>query len=85
MKTYYFSANWCGPCKAFKPTVQQLQNELKIPIQYEDVEQSVYLVERFQIKSIPTIIITDDLGNEKFRHSGIMSRDSLLSVFNSFK
>ena len=34
----YFSASWCGPCKAFKPLMESMQSEL--PVQFIDVDAS---------------------------------------------
>ena len=32
MTVFYFSAPWCGPCKMFKPVLQQVASELGIAI-----------------------------------------------------
>ena len=36
-KILYFTASWCGPCKALAPTIQQLQSE-GLNIQKVDVD-----------------------------------------------
>lgn len=51
-------AEWCGPCKSFGPTYEEVSNK------YEDVvfakvntEQEQALAGHFQIRSIPTLMI----------------------------
>ena len=40
MKTVlYFSTTWCGPCKMFKPVVQQVSQETGIQVTYIDADQ----------------------------------------------
>ena len=34
----YFSASWCQPCKAFRPLMESMQNE--IPVTFIDVDAS---------------------------------------------
>ena len=38
-KVLYFSTTWCGPCKTFKPVVQQVSQETGIPVTYLDADQ----------------------------------------------
>lgn len=83
MNVLYFSANWCGPCKMFKPIVQQVSQETGVPVNFIDVDYDVTNTERFRVQSIPTIIIVDAAGNEKFRHSGVLSKNQLLNAFKS--
>jgi thioredoxin 1 len=53
-----FWADWCGPCKSFAPTYEEISN------QYPDIvfakintEQEQALAGHFQIRSIPTLMI----------------------------
>ena len=57
-----FWANWCGPCRALAPTVVELAKEYsgKILIGKLDVDENPATAERFQVFSIPTMIIFKD-------------------------
>ena len=60
MKTAkYFSATWCGPCKVFKPVVQELIDEGH-SIELVDVDENQSLAQNYQIMSVPTLIIEQD-------------------------
>lgn len=60
MKTAkYFSATWCGPCKMFKPVVNELISEGHA-IEIIDVDDNQSLAQQYQIQSIPTIVIEED-------------------------
>ena len=60
MKTAkYFSASWCGPCKMFKPVVQELINEGH-SIEMIDVDENQELAQQYSIMSIPALVFEDD-------------------------
>ena len=60
MKTAkYFTASWCGPCKAFKPIIEELIEEGQ-PIEILDVDEYQELAAYFNILSVPTTIILED-------------------------
>lgn len=60
MKTAkYFSASWCGPCKMFKPVVNELIEEGHA-IEIIDIDNNQTLAQQYQIQSIPAIIFEED-------------------------
>ena len=54
-----FWAEWCGPCKAIAPVLEQLGGELagKLKIVKVDVDQAPDLAQQFNIRSIPTLLV----------------------------
>lgn len=76
---YYFSTTWCGPCKAFKPIVQQVAAEKQIPIQFVDAQQDPSLAAGYGISSVPTIVIAEN-GHIKYRHTGVLAKSELERV-----
>lgn len=85
MKVLYFSATWCGPCKMFKPVLQQVTAELGTFVNYVDVDQNSDLVRKYNISSVPTLIIEDQNGTQALRHSGTMTREQLFSTLSQYK
>jgi thioredoxin 1 len=80
----YFTAAWCGPCKMFKPVVQQVSAETGVRIDYIDVDQQQDMAQRYGINSVPTIIVENN-GNVVYRSSGVMSKPQLTQVLSQFK
>lgn len=85
MNVLYFSAQWCGPCKMFKPVLQQVASELGIGINDINVDYDATFTEKYNVTSVPTLLILDDQGIPVFRNSGVISRDQLIRTFNQFK
>ncbi len=52
----YFTADWCAPCKFFKPIVKAVEEEFGIAIREINVEEEVGLTRQLGIKSVPTIV-----------------------------
>ena len=80
----YFTATWCGPCKMFKPTVQQVSNELGVGINYIDVDQQRDMAMKYNVSSVPTIIVENG-GSVIYRNSGVMSKPQLTQVLSQFR
>lgn len=83
MKTvYYFTADWCQPCKRTRPIVEEMNREQSIAgFQIIDVDDNSDLVKSFGIKSVPTFILFDD-GIEKNRLVGGQTREQLEEFIN---
>jgi thioredoxin 1 len=55
-----FWANWCGPCLMLSPILDEIANEKKIDLVKVDVESDPKLAEKYNITSLPTVIILKD-------------------------
>ena len=76
-----FHALWCGPCKAQSPILKEVASELgeRIRVIKIDVDQNSEISNRYQIQSVPTLMIFKN-GNLLWKHSGVVSKSQLLSV-----
>jgi thioredoxin 1 len=82
MKTAkYFSASWCGPCKMFKPVVQELISEWH-SIEIVDVDDNQALAQQYQVMSIPTIVFEDN-GQVVDSVIGATTKDDLVRRFTA--
>ena len=81
MKTvFYFTADWCQPCKKVKPIVEDMKKE-GFQFQMVDADYEQLLVKRFEVKSIPTFILLED-GKEINRITGAKTREELENFIN---
>lgn len=79
---YYFTADWCQPCKKIKPIVEELSREqTSVHFQLIDVDDNNDLVKKFNVMSVPTFILFED-GIEKNRIIGRQSREQLEEFIN---
>jgi thioredoxin 1 len=74
---FYFTADWCNPCKKTKPIVEELNREsVDVRFQIIDVDIEGELARKFEIKSVPTFIVIQD-GQEIKRTTGAQTREQL--------
>ncbi|QXJ22566.1 thioredoxin [Actinomadura graeca] len=54
-----FWADWCAPCRAVTPVLEQVTRELagRVKLVKVDVDRSPHLSERFTIKHVPTLLM----------------------------
>ena len=78
MKTIkYFSATWCGPCKTFKPVMNEIAGE-GYSVQFIDIDQQQDLAAKHNVRSVPTTVIEEN-GIEVDRIVGSVSKQQVLS------
>jgi thioredoxin-like negative regulator of GroEL len=77
---FYFTADWCQPCKKVKPVVEDMKKE-GFQFQMVDADYEQLLVKRFEVMSIPTFILLED-GKEINRITGAKTREELENFIN---
>lgn len=57
-----FWAEWCAPCKALSPAIEQLADEFdgKLRVAKVDIDANPNIPGRFGIRGIPTVILFKD-------------------------
>jgi thioredoxin 1 len=75
-----FFATWCGPCMHMMPVLQQLKRKVgdKARILKMDIDKNPAYTERYEIRSVPTLIIFAR-GRVIWRKSGIPTLHELLA------
>ena len=76
----YFTATWCGPCKAFKPVMNEVAGE-GYSIQFVDVDQNQELASKYGVRSVPTTVIEEN-GIEVDRFVGALPKHSVIQRLN---
>lgn len=54
-----FYADWCGPCRMLTPVLEELATEMtgQVVVAKVDTDQSINTAARFEITSIPTLLL----------------------------
>jgi len=73
-----FHTQWCAPCKQMEPIVAELEDELagKAKILRLDADANSEIAEEHSIQGVPVFILFSN-GQEKWRHSGLISKAEL--------
>ena len=77
-----FYADWCGPCNAMAPIVEELATELneKAKVGKINVDENSDIAVEYNVMSIPTLIVFKN-GKEEKRLVGLRNKEELLSLF----
>jgi thioredoxin 1 len=80
-----FWAEWCGPCKMIVPTLEELSKEYagKLRIAKLNVDDNPDVARRFEVMSIPTLILFKD-GEPRLRIVGAKGKGQLLQEIDPF-
>lgn len=73
-----FYATWCGPCKMLSPIISEIAEEYqgKIKVGKVNVDEQTQLAIKFQVASIPTLILFKN-GNPVKSSVGFQSKPEL--------
>jgi thioredoxin 1 len=54
-----FFAEWCGPCKAMAPAIEQVASEMKgtVKVTKIDVDHNPAVAQAYRIQAMPTLMI----------------------------
>ncbi|MGC8464980.1 MAG: thioredoxin [Acidimicrobiales bacterium] len=74
-----FWAEWCGPCKMIAPILEEIAqaDEHKISIAKLNVDESLEIARRYEVMSIPTLILFKN-GEPVQRIVGAKPKSALL-------
>jgi len=77
-------AEWCGPCKAIAPLLEEAAKEYggKLKIAKVNVDENQTLAKKYNIKAIPTLMLFKD-GNVQASKLGMLSKPQLTAFLDS--
>lgn len=76
-----FYADWCGPCKMMSPVIDKIAEEMgdKIKVGKVNSDENVDLVSKYEIMSIPTIMVIQN-GETKKTFVGVTSKEEIVNA-----
>jgi thioredoxin 1 len=80
-----FFAEWCGPCKAMKPILEEVKSSMGegLKILKVDVDKNPQAAGAYRVQGVPTLILFKQ-GAIKWQQSGVISAKELLGVIQQF-
>ena len=80
-----FWAEWCGPCKMISPVLEEIAEEQagKIRISKLNIDDNLDVTRRFNVMSIPTLILFKD-GEPQLRVIGAKPKGALLEEISAY-
>ena len=77
-------AEWCGPCKAIAPVLEELAKEYdgKLIVAKVDVDANTEIPKKYNIRGIPTLMLFKN-GNMEAMKVGAMSKSQLTAFLDS--
>lgn len=80
-----FWAEWCGPCRAVGPVIEEIAGEQKacLKVGKLDVDANGQTAMQYNVMSIPTMILYVN-GQEVKRIVGAMPKDRIMAQIQSF-
>ena len=76
---YYFSADWCSPCKALDPTMNRVMDQ--IPVNKINIDYEADVIQKYGVRNIPTVILVEN-GQEVRRFTGNKSYNEVINFIN---
>ncbi len=75
-----FYADWCGPCRAQGPVIEEVANErTDVKVFKVNVDEAVQVAVKLGISSIPTIMVVKD-GEITYKQAGLLQKSQIESL-----
>ncbi len=80
-----FWADWCGPCHALAPVLEELAVEYdgRVEIQKLNVDENPLATAKYGIRSLPTLMLFQD-GEPVKAFTGVQPKMKLTSVLDQY-
>ena len=77
MELLDFYADWCGPCRMMKPTMEEFEKaHPEIKIKRVNIDDEEEVAEKYGVSGIPCLVLLEN-GKEIKREVGIVSLKKL--------
>ncbi|MGH8178902.1 MAG: thioredoxin [Steroidobacter sp.] len=79
-----FEAEWCGPCKAMKPTIEEIATEYagRLTIATLDIDQNNQTPYRLGVRGVPTVMLFRD-GQVVGQQVGLARKSDLTALIDA--
>lgn len=81
MNILKFFGSWCNPCKVLSKNLEDAGIEHKSI----DVDENEELTEKYNVMSVPTIVVLDEDDNEVGRFVGSRTKEQLLKELKKYE
>ncbi len=79
-KILYFTASWCGPCKALAPRMEKLAGQINY--RKIDVDSNQDMSIKYGVRNVPSLVLVDEKGTELNRMVGVQQDQEILNFYN---
>lgn len=79
-----FEAQWCGPCKAMKPAIEELAGEYgdKLTVVTLDIDENQQTPYKYGVRGVPTVLLFNK-GQVAAQKVGLARKADLVALLAS--
>ena len=83
MKLLKFYASWCGPCKGLSMVLEGVKEQLPMPVEDIDIDADMDTARKYNVRSVPTMVVVNDDGSEVKRVVGMMNEKQIIDFLGA--
>ena len=78
-----FYADWCGPCKLMKPSIEEIKNNManKVEVISINADENPGLCEALKVDALPTLLLYKN-KTEAWRNIGFIEKNKIVEHLN---